>query len=251
MSDYLVKEIIHYCNVALPKCGQIPEHIIDYYDFTFILEGRMTYYANGTKYIIEKNDAIFLKPQTRRSRVAGNEPVRFVSFNFYAFPDAVLPFHDYLPKCISSNIRKLVALYPPSHLSTFYHAKEKCTNLLNFILFELLDAEAMKSGNENVIHILNYIEEHITDKITLQTISAHINLSREYTSYIFKRETGKTLTAYINERKLRLAKELILNNEMSLTDIAAHLGYDNYNYFSRIFKKYLEITPMELKKKYL
>ena len=249
MSNYLVKEITYYCNVALPKCGQISEHVIDYYDFTFMLEGRMTYYANGTKYIMEKNDAIFLKPQTLRSRVAGNEPVRFVSFNFYALNDDLLPFNEYLPKCITSNIRKLIELYPPSHLTTFYHSKEKCTNMLNFILFELLDTDAMKSGNEHVIRILNYIEEHITDKITLQTISAYINLSREYTSYIFKRETGKTLTTYINERKLRLAKELILNEEMSLADLAAHLGYENYNYFSKIFKKYLEITPMELKKR--
>ena len=59
---------------------------------------------------------------------------------------------------------------------------------------------------------------------------------------------GKTLTDYVNERKMLLAKELILNGEMSLTDISTYLGFDNYNYFSRLFKQYLGITPISLKK---
>ena len=59
---------------------------------------------------------------------------------------------------------------------------------------------------------------------------------------------GKTLTDYVNERKMLLTKELILNGEMSLTDISTYLGFDNYNYFSRLFKQYLGITPISLKK---
>ena len=76
-----------------------------------------------------------------------------------------------------------------------------------------------------------------------------MNLSREYTSYIFKKEMDKTLTAYVNERKLLLAKELIIDGAMTLTDIASYLGYENYNYFSRIFKQNLGITPIALKQK--
>ena len=76
-----------------------------------------------------------------------------------------------------------------------------------------------------------------------------MNLSREYTSYIFKKEMGNTLTAYVNERKLLLAKELITDGAMNLTDIASYLGYENYNYFSRSFIKYLDITPIARKQK--
>ena len=56
------------------------------------------------------------------------------------------------------------------------------------------------------------------------------------------------LTEYVNERKMLLAKEFILNREMSLADISTYLGYDNYNYFSRLFKQYLGVTPISLKK---
>ena len=44
-----------------------------------------------------------------------------------------------------------------------------------------------------------------------------------------------------------LAKELVLRNEMSLSDLSAYLGYENYNYFSRLFKRYFDVTPISLK----
>ena len=248
MEYYFVSEVMHYCNVTLKKCGKIPLHQIDYYDFTFVLEGSMVYYADGKRIVLEKNDALFLKPQTMRARDAGTDTVRFVSFNFRTFPDVSFPFDNYMPKCITSNIKKLLTVYPPSHLSSTYHSREKCANMLNFMLYELLDASALKCDNEHVIKILNYIEEHITEKLTLQVISSYVNLSKEYTSYIFKKEMGKTLTDYVNERKMLLAKEFILNREMSLADISTYLGFDNYNYFSRLFKQYLEVTPISLKK---
>lgn len=65
---------------------------------------------------------------------------------------------------------------------------------------------------------------------------------------IFKRETQKTITEYINAQKMTLAKELIQSRSLSLSDIAANLGYDNYNYFSRLFKKHYKTNPNAFKK---
>ncbi|MBR2037257.1 MAG: helix-turn-helix domain-containing protein [Lachnospiraceae bacterium] len=249
MHHYLVKDISHYCNVTLLKYGALTERPIPFYDFSFILDGSMTYYADGVKILLKKNDAIFLPPGTIRTREAAENTVHFVSFNFTAMEDAFFSFPLYMPNCINANIRKLVSLYPPSHLSSFYYSKEKCINMLNYILLELAEASELTCNNEHVMKILHYIEEHITENLTLQTISAKMNLSREYTSYIFKKEMDKTLTAYVNERKLLLAKELIIDGAMTLTDIASYLGYENYNYFSRIFKQNLGITPIALKQK--
>lgn len=249
MQHYLVKDISHYCNVTKSMYGSLLERPIPYYDFSFILDGSMVYYADGIKIPLEQNDAIFLPPGTIRTREPVQDTVHFVSFNFTAMEDAVFSFPLYMPNCIKANIRKLVSLYPPSHLSNFYYSKEKCINMLNYILLELAEASELTSGNEHVVRILHYIEEHLTEPLTLQTISAKMHLSREYTSYIFKKEMGKTLTAYVNERKLLLAKELIIDGAMNLTDIASYLGYENYNYFSRIFKNNLGITPIALKQK--
>lgn len=249
MQYYLVKDIIWYHNADMTGCYGLPPKKNNYYNFTFVLEGTMVYYADGVKIVLHKNDAIFLKPGTIRARDEGAAPTRYVCFSFHASDhfDTEFSFPTYMPQCITENIRKMVSLYLPTRLNTLFYSKEKCILLLNQILYELLTASVLKCKNDHVMKILNYIEEHITETLTLTTLSAYVNLSKEYTSYIFKKETGKTLTTYVNERKLLFAKELILNEKMSLQDTAAYLGFENYNYFSTLFKRYMNTTPVTLK----
>ncbi|MBQ9938054.1 MAG: AraC family transcriptional regulator [Oscillospiraceae bacterium] len=247
MKNYIVQKIRHYCNISVDRCSAIDTELIDFYDFTFVCSGSMTYIADGKTIALKKNDALFLRPGTERVRLQGTEPVKYVSFNFDICPDTELPFESYMPNCISSEIKNLAATFPQSHLLPYYHSKEKVANMLNYILFELLDILSLGTNNEYVIKIAKYVDEHITEKISLREVSGHIGLSREYTAAIFKKEMGKTLTDFVNERKMLLAKELILSNEMGLCDIAAHLGYENYNYFSRLFKRYFDKTPISVK----
>ncbi|MBE6883355.1 MAG: AraC family transcriptional regulator [Ruminococcaceae bacterium] len=247
MKNYIVQKIRHYCNISVDNCSAIDKERIDFYDLTFVCSGSMTYIADGKKITLKRNDALFLRPGTERIRLQGTEPVKYVSFNFDIYPDVELPFESYMPNCISAEIRNLAATFPQSHLLPYYHSKEKAVNMLNYILFELLDIVSLGTNNGYVIKIAKYVDEHMNEKISLRDVSAYTDLSREYTAAIFKREMGKTLTDFINERKMLVAKELILSSGMGLCDIAAHLGYENYNYFSRLFKRYFDNTPIRVK----
>lgn len=249
MHCYPVTELTHYCNVALSRCPKIVEKQIDYYDFTFVFEGEMVYIIDGQKITLRKNDAIFLKPGTVRGREASTAPVAYASFNFLTAPETAFPFESYMSDCITDNIRKLVHLFPGTHRAGYSYAQQKCTNMLNYILFELLDHAALHTNDVHISKIVDYIETRIGEKISLTEISAHIRLSREHTSALFKKKTGKTIMEYINERKLCIAREYILSNELSLSEIAGLVGFDNYNYFSRLFKSKYNITPIALKKK--
>ncbi len=249
MIDYIVKNVSHYCNVRLDKCSAIPSFPISYYDFTFVLSGSMTYLCDGKVCVLNKNDAVFIPPGSVRERKEGDKPVHFVSFNFTANDGQSLMFEPHIKNCITPDIRKLVSVFSPSHLTQHYHSKEKVANILNYILLELNDAKNLDSKNEHIMRIIRYIDEHITENITLTSISKEINLSREYISNKFKKEMNTTLTEYINKRKMLLAKDLISRNNMGLKDVAEYMGYKNYNYFSRLFKKYYDITPVGLKNK--
>ncbi len=249
MNPFLVSDIRHYCNISVKKCTPIPEHIISFFDLTFVLSGSMTYTSSGTQYTLKKNNAILLRPGELRGRLSGTEPTTYVSFNFLLAPEQVLPFATFLPNCISADIRKLISAFPQSHLSTYYHSVEKAASILNYILLELSDITQLGCNNEHVLKMLRYIDAHITEKLSLSSVSHAMNLSREYACSIFKKETGKPITDYINQRKMLMAKELLQGQEMTLTDIATHLGYENYAYFSRLFKRYYDITPVSLKKK--
>ena len=111
-----------------------------------------------------------------------------------------------------------------------------------------MDFYRLKSTNEHVLRMVRYVDLHITEKINLGEISRAVGLTREYASYLFSREMGKTLTDYINEQKLLLAREMLIGDGQGLTDIARSLGFENYHYFSRIFKKYFGMSPIEIKK---
>lgn len=249
MNCYPVTELTHFCNVSLSRCPKIVEKEINFYDFTFVFEGEMVYTIEGKAVTLRKNDAIFLKPGTVRGREAGTAPVAYASFNFHMTQDTVFPFDDYMQGCISESVRKLVHLFPGTHRAGYNYAQEKCTNMLNFILYELLDHVSAHTYDAHVNEIFDYIDKHISEKISLADISAHICLSKEHTSTMFKKKTGKTITEYINERKLQIAREYILSDDLPLSEIAKMLGFDNYNYFSRRFKNQFDITPMLLKKK--
>ncbi len=248
MGAYIVKDLLHYCNVKLKEVSLIQHETINYYDFTFVLKGEMTYIVNGIEYTLKENDAILIPPCAVRHRVESFEPIRYVSYNFTVHDGAKMPNKIYLKDIISHNIRNIVTAFSSTHISDLYATREKVMNLLNYILLEINDILGFESNNRHIIEIIKYISEHISEPITLSSVSESVNLSKEYVAHIFKKETGKTVTDYINERRLFIAKEMILSTNYSLTYIASRVGYDNYSYFSKIFKAQFGITPRFLKK---
>ncbi|MBE7020206.1 MAG: AraC family transcriptional regulator [Ruminococcaceae bacterium] len=244
----MVKDLIYYSNMAVKCCFDIPSHKVEYYELTFVLKGTMTYYANGKRIVLKKDDGVFLKPGTIRSREKGEGYVHYVSFNFLLKPEARLLFDEHLKNVLNDDMKKLISVFHFKHITDKFHAKEKCCNILNYILCEIIDFTKIKSSNEYVMRIFNYVVEHINEKITLKTVAGFLHLSKEYTAYIFKKETGTTLSSYINEQKILISEKLILKENMTLSEIALHLNFANYDYFSKTFKRYKGISPSEYKK---
>ena len=246
MNAYIVKNVLFYCNTSVKFCSEMKEEGINYYDLTFVIKGELTYIINGKKYLLEENDAILLPPGTLRQRLKGKAPAKYVSFNFHTFDDTILPQKIFMKNIITYDILKIISFCSHNHISHQYRSKEKLTNILNYILLEMQNILDIESNNPHVIKIVQFINTHITEPISLDDVSRFVILSKEYTCAIFKKETGKTVTEYINERKLMLAKELIQNNAFPLTTIAENLGFENYSYFSRLFKKYYGKSPKQL-----
>jgi len=244
----MIKELTYYSNMPVKRCSELEKELIDFYELTLVLSGSMTYYSNEKKIVLEKGDAVFLSPGITRRREESKNPVHYISFNFLPNSNIVFPFEEHLKNVVNDDIRKIISVYHLKRLSHKYHSIEKCQNILNYILLEIIDMQSFASKNDHVINILKYIDEHITEKISLKDIAKEFHMSNEYTSYIFKKETGKQLTKYINEQKTLLAKKLILNEGMSLTELSFHLGFENYDYFSKTFKKYAGVSPSQFKR---
>ena len=248
MDSYIVNDLVYVHKCSGKSTFRLWPEKINYYDLTILISGKLTYTLDGENYDLKSNDIMLLPPGTLRTRDQQPECVDYISFNFTILPDANLSLDRIMYNAVSDDIKKIVSLISQEYPSPYNHSKAKLISILNYILYELLDRIAIKSTNQHVKNIIKYIEENITKNLTLKDISKEIALTKEYTAFVFKKATGRTVTEYINERKMILAKDLILHEDMSLSELSVYLGYNNYNYFFKLFKQYYKVSPAKMKK---
>ena len=91
--------------------------------------------------------------------------------------------------------------------------------------------------------VIAYIDADLTADLSLRTLAKAQQLSDGYLSTLFHKETGKTLTDYVNERRIRLAKQLLETTTLQIQTVAQHCGILDIHYFTRLFKKHTGQTP--------
>lgn len=237
-------EIYHYCHIKVKNSMTIDTRILPYTDLTFVLKGRLRYTVNGITYDLNEGDVLCAPPYSEESRQGLNEAVEYVSFNFSSDP-VDLPV--YAEKSVTPAIKSLVNVYPAAHMYDIEEATaEKCLCLLNYILLELEDAKREKGRFYPRVALL--VNQGITLPLSLSDVSQALGVTKEHLATAFKKECGKTVTEYINDQKMILAKSLIESREIPLCDVSEYLGYNNYNYFCRVFKRTFGIPPTKMRK---
>ncbi|MCI3922904.1 response regulator [Paenibacillus sp. TRM 82003] len=107
-----------------------------------------------------------------------------------------------------------------------------------------------RSGEKNraaqaVDYVRTYIEEHLQEDLSLVRLAELIYFNPSYLSRLFKQECGYNLSEYIDERRLKKAKELLKSSECKIAEIGAKVGYAAPHSFTRFFKKLTGVTPQE------
>jgi len=97
--------------------------------------------------------------------------------------------------------------------------------------------------------IIKEVQAHLYEKITPASIADRLKMNGSYLSTHFKQETGKTLTEFINEVKIKEGIRLLETTQMPLIQISAQLGFSSQNYFHTVFKKITGMTPVEYRNK--
>lgn len=100
--------------------------------------------------------------------------------------------------------------------------------------------------------VIAIIEKDYTDKnLSLDEITRRLHRSPSYICINFKKDTGKTLTSYLNEFRIKASCELLKSTDDKINTIAEAVGYDNGNYYAKIFKKIMNMSPVEYREKSL
>ena len=141
-----------------------------------------------------------------------------------------------------------------TELSGLYGLIEKCGNAdeLHTLLEESARSVVSKVNNYNNKSIklilrkaVEYLQTHYHEPITLNEVAEHTFVSTYYISRMFKKEMGKNFVDYLNELRIEKAKELLKDVRYKTYEVAEKVGIPDAHYFSRLFKKYVGMTPTE------
>ena len=103
-------------------------------------------------------------------------------------------------------------------------------------------------SNELVVKILNYIDDNLYKRITMDEISSIFYFNKDYLMRIFKKELDITIMDYINKRRIYNSLELLKNTDDLVIKIALNSGYSSLEYYSETFTKVLGVSPLTYRK---
>ena len=153
-------------------------------------------------------------------------------------------------------IRKIIRIY-----ATVDHGRFLRLHSEVYHLFALLTEASVSLAAASGVHTelqnrlycrraVEYLSEHISEKISAADVAAYTGVSYGYLSRIFRSCIGMTLVEYSNRVKIQRVRELIVSRNISLTDAGLAVGIDDVKYLSRLFKKYSGVTSAEYRGMY-
>lgn len=112
------------------------------------------------------------------------------------------------------------------------------------------EMEDKKDGDMVRGRIIPYIEEHLTGAFSVTDIASEVGLNPQYMMRLFKKATGMSILDYVVDRRVALAKDMLVRTDWSLDVISENIGYLTATYFIKVFKRSEGLTPGEYRKKY-
>lgn len=152
----------------------------------------------------------------------------------------IKPFGQFLLQ-VEQLFEGIGAVMPAEHLTTQMHFLQ----VLEKVWHTNEHAVALGDAQTNVAKSIQFMHTHYQMKASVEQMAQNVNLSVRQYLRIFKKMTGSTPIAYLNQYRLFRAQELLLQTDDSVQKIALQIGFEDVQYFNRLFKKKVGCTPKE------
>ena len=236
-------------------------HAHDTYEILCFLSGNANYSVEGNRYKLLPGDIMIMrKNEFHHLIVKSDIPYERIIVNFDLpntpeYEDLLIPFTDravgeknlYRPSTIKDNNMIF-------YLKMLIDAKTRQRKLCWLLPFldELNDAFILgntkyKPISDKATDVINYINSHITEDLSLSMLAERFFISQNHLNRIFKESTGTTLWEYVTVKRLVLVQEK-LNSGEKPTEAALKCGFKDYATFFRAYKKHFNASPRTAKK---
>lgn len=257
-----------------------PVHFHDWVEFNYMYDGSCQQLINNNLYTIEKGQVLLIDSDTVHTifPLGENDILiniiinkNFFNSNFFNRLDSDSPLSSFFINSItegaahdsfilfhSENSRRLPIFmneffcewYDPSIRTT-----EMLSNLLSLIVTELIDVyeddierKFIHQKKNSIIPILRFIEGNYRN-CTLSSTAHFFNMNANYLSSQLKKYTGNSFIQLLHQQKIHSAMTLLRNSNMSVTEIANYIGYENINFFYKKFRNECGCLPGEYRKR--
>ncbi|MCU6712255.1 response regulator [Paenibacillus sp. J5C_2022] len=106
--------------------------------------------------------------------------------------------------------------------------------------------DQMNGGDKAVIRdIMSFIQDNYDEDVSVNTIAGHVHLAPTYMCMLFKKEKGLSIHDYITQYRIKQAKRLLEDRKLKLYEVAARVGYQDANYFAKVFRKVTGVVPSQ------
>ncbi len=246
----------------------------DFWEMAYIDSGDVGVVADGTGYTLRQGEAIFHKPNEYHNIWANGKYAHVLILSFSSksrmmsfFKNKILTLDaedKHLLRKIIDEARLAFAepldIVDLPGMTLRKDAPPGAAQLTRLYMEALLIGLARKNSavshaerrsasaadeNENKIVrvIKEYLENHLTETVTLDDICAQLCFSKTYIKALFKKRTGTSIIQYFITLKIALAKRLISEGDKTVSEIAEECGFSGVHYFSRLFKAHTGMSP--------
>lgn len=113
----------------------------------------------------------------------------------------------------------------------------------------LVKEHSLRKFSPSVQKAMTIVDCDLTADLSLKNVSEELGINESYFSSLFKKETNKTFTHFVNEQRIEHAKKLLTSTSLQIQTVAQHCGILDVNYFTKLFKKYTGTTPGKYRNK--
>lgn len=239
------------------KISQIGRHFQDYYEITLILDGKAKNIVSDTIYVTQKNDIVFMNKNVIHELIScdSDKSLKYINLAFsdrimsriqIIFPNFSIPDFSFIVHLSSEKTKKLINIYNEINLTDSYHESNKDIELFLYQMIKemIYQPNSIRNLYPNWFKTLLLEIQNIERVKDTRDIFKKSPYSKQYTIKKFHEYLNMTPTQYLNKTKINRSIELLLSTDLSIAIIAFECGFNNVEYFDKIFKRNMGMTPI-------
>ena len=236
-------------------------HWHEHMELVFILKGRCEFVAGGRTFSASRGDLVVVNGSEVHSFTA-DEPTDYycliISPAFFSDVESdaicfqnLIPADEYVMQIFDDINTAYLGGEVGGDMMQKSHTYRLVAHLMKNYRAAEMPKEARDAHNRYLV-LLDRVKSHIAKNyhrhITTEELAGICFFSIEYFCRFFKRMTGRTALTYVNEYRIEKAAILLLETDEPISNIAASVGFEDLNYFSRVFKRIKKLSPSEYRK---